>query len=168
MLISKIKRVRIIRATLTAELDVKVPLDVVFILDTSGSMINTTYNGVTSANIMVESLNNIMQSILEDNEDNRVGVVCYSNGTKKLLDLGRYTADDNEFFEEGIHTNRDNPFQPSDSIQRTDGTLYKGAYTDGWAAPSPRRVLQTARRYSLMQTIPPLQEPKQKRPMKAC
>lgn len=118
--------------SITAELDVKVPLDVVFVLDTSGSMIDTINDGKTSANIMVESLNNIMHSILEDNEDNRVGVVCYSNGTKKLLDLGRYTADNNKYFDEGLYTDRTAVLTPSSSIQRTDGELYKGTFDYGW------------------------------------
>lgn len=117
---------------ITEELQVSTPLDVVFVLDTSGSMINTTYNGVTSANIMIESLNKIMKVILDANEDNRVGVVCYSGAADKLLDLGRYTADNDKYFPEGECTSTTYSLSASNSIQRTDGTLYKGTFSRGW------------------------------------
>lgn len=117
---------------ITEEINVKVPIDVVFVLDTSGSMINTTYNGKTSANIMIESLNEIMASVLDSNEDNRVGVVCYSGDGTRLLDLGRYTAPNDEFFEEGKCTSADYVLTANSSIRRTDGTLNKGSFTGGW------------------------------------
>ena len=121
---------------ITEEFDIRVPLDVVFVLDTSGSMIDTKYsiNGqnVTSANIMIESLNKIMANILEQNEDNRVGVVCFSGQSTKLLDLGRYTATDNKFFDEGKCDTKDYKLTPSNSIRRTDGTLDAGTFKAGW------------------------------------
>ena len=117
---------------LTEELHVPVPLDVVFVLDTSGSMINTTNHGVTSANIMVESLNNVMKSVLDDNEDNRVGVVCFSGSSEKILDLGRYTATNDKYFPEGIYTSNTTAFTPSSSLRRTDGALDAGTFNAGW------------------------------------
>lgn len=117
---------------ISEEFQVKTPLDVVFVLDTSGSMINTTYNGVTSANIMVEALNKIMKRIMDDNEDNRVGVVCYSGSATKLLDLGRYTAPNDKYFPEGQCTSNTYQLAPSTSIKRTDGTLYRGTFNKGW------------------------------------
>ena len=121
---------------ITEEFDIHVPLDVVFVLDTSGSMINTKYsiNGqnVTSANIMIESLNQIMTKILEQNPDNRVGVVCFSGQSTKLLDLGRYTAAEDKFFDEGKCDTKDYKLTPSNSIRRTDGTLNKGTFNAGW------------------------------------
>lgn len=117
---------------ITEEFDIHVPLDVVFVLDTSGSMINTKYDGVTSANIMIESLNQIMAKILEQNEDNRVGVVCFSGQSTKLLDLGRYTAADDKFFKEGMCNSNTYQLTPNSSIQRTDGDLYKGTFNAGW------------------------------------
>lgn len=117
---------------ITEELDVSVPLDVVFVLDTSGSMINSKYNGVTSANIMIESLNKIMKDVMDANEDNRVGVVCYSGAATKLLDLGRYTATNDKYFPEGKCTSNTYQLAPSTSIRRTDGPLYKGTFSGGW------------------------------------
>lgn len=117
---------------ITEEFDVDVPLDVVFVLDASGSMINTKYDGVTSANIMIEALNNIMGNVLKQNEDNRVGVVCFSGQATKLLDLGHYTATNDKFFTEGQCTSNTYQLTPSNSIRRTDGTLSKGTFTAGW------------------------------------
>lgn len=114
------------------EFQVQTPLDVVFVLDTSGSMINTTYNGVTSANIMIEALNKIMKEIMDANEDNRVGVVCYSGSATKLLDLGRYTAPNDKYFPEGQCNSNTYELAPSSSIRRTDGTLYRGTFDKGW------------------------------------
>lgn len=117
---------------ITDELNVQTPLDVVFVLDTSGSMIDTKYNGERSSNIMIESLNKIMKAVQDQNEDNRVGVVCYSGSAQKLLDLGRYTATNDKYFPEGEANDRTYVLKASDSIRRTDGTLYKGEFTAEW------------------------------------
>ena len=117
---------------ITDELEVKAPLDVVFVLDTSGSMIATTYNGVTSANILIESLNKIMKDVMDANEDNRVGVVCFSGCAHKLLDLGRYTAANDKYFPEGGANDNEYDLSPSASIQRTDGTLFRGTFSEQW------------------------------------
>lgn len=117
---------------LTAELDVKVPLDVVFVLDTSGSMIDTVVGDQTSANIMVESLNNIMDYILKLNEDNRVGVVCFSGGGHKLLDLGHYEEPNGQYFREGIYIKNNVNLVPSDTVTRTDGAVGNYSFTQGW------------------------------------
>ena len=120
---------------LNDELQVEVPLDVVFVLDTSGSMIDSKYNGVTNAYTMIQSLNSIMDYILDENPDNRVGVVCFSGQSEKLLDLGRYTATNNQFFNADpwrTTTSTTIALSPSNSIQRTDGTLYKGTFDHGW------------------------------------
>lgn len=119
---------------ITEEFDIHTPLDVVFVLDTSGSMIDTKYNGVTSANIMIESLNKIMANILngDQNKDNRVGVVCFSGQSTKLLDLGHYTATNDKFFDEGKCNSNTYELTPSNSIRRTDGTLNKGTFNAGW------------------------------------
>ena len=116
----------------TDELDVSVPLDVVFVLDVSGSMINSKYGGVTSANIMIESLNDIMSAVLGANDYNRVGVVCYSGAATKLLELGRYTAPNDQYFPEGGCTVNTYNLSPSKSIERTDGDLYRGTFSGGW------------------------------------
>ena len=117
---------------LTAELDVKVPLDVVFVLDTSGSMIDTKVDNTTSANIMVEALNNIMDYILKLNEDNRVGVACFSGGGHKLLDLGHYEETNGEYFKEGIYTQNTVTLVRNDTVTRTDGAVGRYEFTQGW------------------------------------
>lgn len=125
---------------LTAELDVKVPLDVVFVLDTSGSMLETTVGGKTSANIMIEALNNIMDYILTQNDDNRVGVVCFSGGGHKLLDLGHYEEPNGEYFKEGLYEINEAlqdrkkyiPLVRNDTVTRTDGDVGNYEFTEGW------------------------------------
>ena len=61
-----------------------VPLDVMFILDTSGSMENENIIEATDA------LNTSMINLLESNPYNRVGITTFSNQAEVLLELGRY------------------------------------------------------------------------------
>ena len=75
-------------------------LDVVFILDTSGSMDEENKASTTKeskASTMIKSLNSTMAKILKNN-DNRVGVVGYSNDSSVLLKLDHYTPDNNGNF----------------------------------------------------------------------
>ena len=78
-----------------------VPLDVVFILDTSGSM---NQNGVNRASEMVTAANDAIATLMEANEHNRVAVVAFSsnnygegssNGAAAnvLSSLAHYTGD---------------------------------------------------------------------------
>ncbi len=53
-----------------------VPLDVVFVLDTSGSMIDGGVNRVTP---MVEAANTAIATLMAANENNRIGVVAFSD-----------------------------------------------------------------------------------------
>jgi hypothetical protein len=92
--------------------DVTTPIDVMFVIDLSGSM--TAKSSVASSEpvegeteeeaalrikrsnyqrwqTVVESLNTSMKNILS-NPNNRVGVVCYSNDALTLLPLGRYVV----------------------------------------------------------------------------
>lgn len=78
-----------------------IPVDVVFVLDTSGSM---TAGGSSRGTNMVTAVNNAIDEILRFNKNNRISVVGYSEyGILKvqyknaehssvLLPLGRYTA----------------------------------------------------------------------------
>ncbi|MDO4815892.1 MAG: SpaA isopeptide-forming pilin-related protein [Bacillota bacterium] len=138
---------------LTDELDIKVPLDVVFVLDTSGSMVDTKFDGTTSANVMVEALNDIMAVIMEQNEDNRVGVVSFSGGGHKLLELGHYTADNNIFFEEGKYNISGNvtkdtlTLTPASSVQRTDGEMYRGSFTGWWGTYTQHGIATGAQEF---------------------
>lgn len=78
-----------------------VPLDVVFILDTSGSM---NQNGVNRASRMVTAANSAISTLMAANEHNRVAVVAFSSGgygdgtsndaaASVLSSLAHYTGD---------------------------------------------------------------------------
>ena len=78
-----------------------IPVDVVFVLDTSGSM---TAGGSSRGTNMVTAVNNAIDEILRFNKNNRISVVGYSEyeilkvqyknaeHSSVLLPLGRYTA----------------------------------------------------------------------------
>ena len=85
-----------ITTTTTSETSVKTPLDVVFVLDISGSM-----NDNDKDKTMVDSVNSAISTIMQENPDSRVGVVAYSSKENSnysnnsnaitLLPLGKYT-----------------------------------------------------------------------------
>lgn len=85
-----------ITTTTTSETSVKTPLDVVFVLDVSGSM-----NDNDKDKTMVDSVNSAISTIMQENPDSRVGVVAYSSKENSsysnnsnaitLLPLGKYT-----------------------------------------------------------------------------
>ena len=68
-------------------------LDVMFILDVSGSMNwQISENDSTiKAKAMVDATNQAITEIMNKNEYNRVGVVMFSDGASKVLELGRYS-----------------------------------------------------------------------------
>ena len=63
------------------------PLDVVFVLDVSGSMADNN-----KGRNMVSAVNSAMNTILNSNSENKVGIVTFSDSSSTLLPLGRYTA----------------------------------------------------------------------------
>ena len=76
---------------------IKTPIDVVFVLDVSGSMtVYKTKDGETRIHALTEAFNTAMHGIMESHEANRVGVVLFSSGAWEMLPLDRYTADDND------------------------------------------------------------------------
>lgn len=85
-----------ITTTTTSETFVKTPLDVVFVLDISGSM-----NDNDKDKTMVDSVNSAISTIMQENPDSRAGVVAYSSKENSsysnnsnaitLLPLGKYT-----------------------------------------------------------------------------
>ncbi|OUP82693.1 hypothetical protein B5F07_13175 [Lachnoclostridium sp. An169] len=81
------------------------PLDVVFVVDFSGSMINYAMDNVESrlANLL-DALNSSIKTLMEANEYNRVAVVCYSgkpdesvSASEVLLPLNHYSSSQNYF-----------------------------------------------------------------------
>lgn len=85
-----------ITTTTTSEKSVKTPLDVVFVLDVSGSM-----NDNDKDKTMVDSVNSAISTIMQENPDSRVGVIAYSSKENSsysnnsnaitLLPPGKYT-----------------------------------------------------------------------------
>ena len=62
------------------------PTDTMFVLDISGSMSSSEINA------MIEAANDAIRTLLTTNENNRVGVILYSNDAHVLLALDRYTG----------------------------------------------------------------------------
>ncbi|MBR0303667.1 MAG: VWA domain-containing protein, partial [Clostridia bacterium] len=82
------------------KMTVDIPLDVVFILDTSGSMKqrasdnqnSNNPNDISKARAMTDALNAAMKYLMDDNPNNRIGVVTYSDGAAPLIALDHYTT----------------------------------------------------------------------------
>ena len=81
------------------------PVDVVFVVDFSGSMISNVMDDNESrlANLL-DALNSSIKTLMEANEYNRVAVVCYSgkpdesvSASKVLLDLKHYSSSQTYF-----------------------------------------------------------------------
>lgn len=71
-----------------------VPVDVVFVLDTSGSMAAEDANGKNRTEYMVEAVNETIAHLMSLNPDNRVGVVAFSahnQGPNESTDNGATT-----------------------------------------------------------------------------
>ena len=85
-----------ITTTTPSQTSVKTPLDVVFVLDVSGSM-----NDNDKDKKMVNAVNSAITTIMKENPDSRIGVVAYSSKEDSqysntenaitLLELGKYT-----------------------------------------------------------------------------
>ena len=81
------------------------PLDVVFVVDFSGSMINYAMdNGESRLANLLDALNSSIKTLMEANEYNRVAVVCYSgkpdesvSASKVLLPLNHYSSSQTYF-----------------------------------------------------------------------
>lgn len=83
---------------------VRTPIDVVFILDTSGSMATDASDGSAEngrdssrASALTVAANAAIKQILEDHPANRIGIVLYSSGAWEMLPLDRYTANNDEY-----------------------------------------------------------------------
>lgn len=79
---------------------VRTPVDVVFVLDVSGSMTsNSTSQGENPDRVvdLCEAVNASIAQIMDDHEANRVGISIYSSGAWELLPLDRYTANNDQY-----------------------------------------------------------------------
>ena len=79
------------------------PLDVVFVIDISGSMVNSSSGMAVSGQptysrmkYTVDALNEAIDEILAMNANTRVGVAAFSTTAQEILPLGRYTKQTGE------------------------------------------------------------------------
>ena len=87
------------KVTATNVTESNVPLDVVFVLDISSSMLagsdgKTNYTTNRASN-MVKAVNEEIKTIMANNPKNRVGIELFNSNAQKLLDLGIHTANTN-------------------------------------------------------------------------
>lgn len=86
------------------------PIDVVILFDTSNSMNYTDTNTYTSTSSSqwtsysnrrwvraIDSINSTIQTIMNANSNNRVGVVAFSNGAVDVMDLDHYTTTNGQY-----------------------------------------------------------------------
>jgi len=85
-----------VQGTTSTTATVSTPMDVVFILDTSGSMEDSlssnnqqNTNKVTS---MVNAVNTTIQTIMSKNSNSRIGVVGFSDSASQIIALGNYSS----------------------------------------------------------------------------
>ena len=80
--------------------ETKSKVDVMFVLDISGSMVQNKVsdgnnNQITRAKAMVNATNQAITEIMNKNSENRVGVVMFSTTATEVLDLQHYSAKNN-------------------------------------------------------------------------
>ncbi|MBR4073495.1 MAG: VWA domain-containing protein, partial [Clostridia bacterium] len=79
--------------------ETQAPIDVVFVIDISGSMSNdesSMDNGYSRIYNTVQAVNASITKLMNLNKYTRIGVVAFSNQYQVLLPLGRYSKVDNE------------------------------------------------------------------------
>ncbi len=101
------------------------PVDVVFIIDTSGSMTDAMSSTDSTRRIVntVNALNDAIEEIMGLNDYTRVGVVAFADESEELLPLGRY--------EKGTRGNGANAVTDFFSLSNNNGTLYVHAKREG-------------------------------------
>ena len=99
---------------------IQTPVDVVFVLDVSGSMKNpTSKDNETRRQAVVSAVNEAMASLMKY-PDNRVGIVLYSSGSWELLPLAHYTANSNG---EYIVLNKSNNIVTANGLKNSNGDI---------------------------------------------
>lgn len=116
--------------------EVKTPVDVVFVLDISGSMSSGNDDDDSDPQRIVDlcnAVNTSMAQIFDDHDANRVGVAVYSSGAWQMLPLGRYQANNDKFFVTNTKTYTHDPsklslpitfLQGSSSLKSESGVSY--------------------------------------------
>lgn len=95
------------------EEEVRTPIDVVFVLDVSGSMATEDTTGSDPSRIVsvMKATNKAIKQIMDDHPANRVGISIYTGGAWELLPLDRYKADGDQYLDV---TGADTPDDTSD------------------------------------------------------
>ena len=106
---------------------VNIPVDVVFVLDVSGSMGNTV-GGVTRRQAVVEAVNNTISEIMEQNDANRVGIAVYSSGGNIILPLNHYNKSTNGDY---VYLSSNNITSRTMTYTDTNGTTRNFTGTNG-------------------------------------
>ena len=103
------------------------PLDVVFVIDMSGSMRqNTMDNGKTRMANTIAALNSSVEALLETSPQARVGVVAFSGEAYTLLELDHYTKLNGQSF---FSTNKDESRIYTKAVGEKTGTINKTTTT---------------------------------------
>ena len=113
--------------------NVSVPMDVVFVLDVSGSMDGS------NANHMVSAVNGSISTIIEENSETRIGIVAFSdsNNVETLVPLAKYSTTGNYLTysrEKGrfaISQITENVTGNSNSVYTTGGTFTQAGIKAG-------------------------------------
>lgn len=119
---------------------IKTPVDVVFVLDVSGSM-SSVGDGSDNQRVvdLCTAANAAIGQIMNDHVANRVGIAIYSSGAWELLPLDRYTADNGEYLvtydkpysHDPSGLNLDIKFlQGSSSLKNDDGVSFANVGSD--------------------------------------
>ncbi len=105
------------------------PVDVVFVIDTSGSMLDSMSNtdGTKRINAAVDALNTSIKKVMDLNDYTRVAVVAYSDTVETLLPLGRYNQGSRTSGQGYNQTTIRDYF----SLSSDGGTLYKHVIPEG-------------------------------------
>lgn len=120
---------------------VRTPIDVVFVLDVSGSMATDGEDGrdASRAEDMTAAVNSAMAEIHADHPANRVGMVIYSGGAWEMLPLNRYKATNNQYLvcEEKSYTHKPTNYsvkayfvKGSASLENESGKSYANVGND--------------------------------------
>lgn len=105
----------------------KAPVDVVFVIDTSGSMDDDMSSTDSTNRIVntVNALNDAIEEVMNLNEYTRVGVVAFSSTSQVLLELGRYEKG-SRTYGQGFGQNT-----VTDYFSLSGNTLYKHVIPEG-------------------------------------
>ncbi len=107
------------------------PVDVVFVIDTSGSMMDPMSSEDSSTRIVatIDALNDSIEAVMDMNDYTRVAVVAFSEDAEVLLELGRYEKGSRTYTTGSGWNQQTHTVNDYFSVQ--DSTMYKHAILEG-------------------------------------